>query len=494
MKPFALAFVSAAGAVFLSGAALTGCVRAEREGSGEPTFAERTKDPAATVPPPGKYGSFTQIFADVAADALPAVVSIYTEKDVVSQGYADPFEYFFGTPSPEQGPYRESGLGSGVIMSADGTILTNNHVIEGATRIRVQFHDGREVDAAVVGADAATDLAVVRVVPDKRKGATDLPAMPLGDSDLLRVGEWVIAVGSPYGLSHTVTTGIISATGRNNTGINSYENFLQTDAAINPGNSGGALMNLRGELVGINTAIFSRSGGYQGIGFAIPVNTARKIAADLIRDGEVTRGWLGVSIQPLDPALAEALGVSDQRGALVGGIIPGSPAEKAGIRRGDVITRIDDRMIPDPNTLLNHIALLAPGTWVEIALNRRGKELKVKARIVKREESDQARSGAEQGGGDPRVASLGLGLAAITPSLRRDYGIAAGMAGALVTVVEENSRAAMAGLQEGDVIVEAARAKVRGPRDVQEAVKRAGKDGKILLVVSREGETFFTAL
>jgi serine protease Do len=482
---------------------ITGCLRIDRSGNTDrdASFAERPQDGAATVPailPEGRYGSFTQIFADVAGDALPAVVSIYTEKDVVSQGYADPFEYFFGMPHPGYGPRRESGLGSGVIMSADGTILTNNHVIEGASRIRVQFHDGREVDATVVGADAPTDLAVIRVKPDKaEKEPAEYPAMPLGNSDQLRVGEWVIAVGSPYGLSHTVTTGIISAKGRHNTGINNYENFLQTDAAINPGNSGGALLNLRGELVGINTAIFSRSGGYQGIGFAIPVNTARKIAADLIRDGAVTRGWLGVSIQPLDPALAEALGITDRRGALVGGVIPGSPAEKAGIRRGDVITRIDKQAIPDPNTLLNHIALLAPGTWVEVTLNRGGKELKLKARIVKRQENEQARTGDGQDGGDSRVASLGLELAALTPALRRDYGIAARVTGALVTAVAENGRAALAGLQEGDVIVEAGRAKVRGPRDVQEAVRKAegaGKDGKILLVVSREGETFYTAL
>jgi serine protease Do len=320
--------------------------------------------------------------------------------------------------------------------------------------------------------------------------------MALGRSDRMEVGDLVLAIGNPLGLTQTVTHGIVSATGRAQLGVATFENFIQTDAAINVGNSGGALVNLRGELVGINTAIFSRSGGYQGIGFAIPANAARKIAADLIRDGTVTRGWLGVYIQPLDPALAEALGVPDRRGALVGGIIPGSPADKAGIRRGDVIRRIDRLAIRDPNTLLNHIALLPPGTWIEVGLNRGGRDMMLKARIAKREEGGQARLGGGEGkdGRDPRVASLGLELGAITPSRRRDYGIAAGVAGALVTGVEQGGRAAVAGLQEGDVIVEAGRAKVRGPRDVQDAVKRAGKDGKILLVVSREGETFYTAL
>ena len=371
-------------ALFLAAVALSACVDDRGRDDAFPGASRPSQDTTASVPPPGKYGAFPQIFADVAEGALPSVVSISTERDVAVPADVDPFEYFFGRPSPERGPHRESGLGSGVIMSGDGTILTNNHVVEGVRRIRVQFHDGREADATMVGADPATDLAVIRVKASH--GSGPLPAMPLGDSERLRVGEWVIAVGSPYGLSHTVTTGIISAKGRHNTGINSYENFLQTDAAINPGNSGGALVNLRGELVGINTAIFSRSGGYQGIGFAIPVNMARKIAADLIRDGTVTRGWLGVSIRPLDPALAEAVGVPDRRGALVGGVVPGSPAEKAGLRRGDVIVRIDGRDMAGPNALLNHVAMLSPGTWIEIGIVREGEAATLRARVTRREE------------------------------------------------------------------------------------------------------------
>jgi serine protease Do len=443
-----------------------------------------------------KYGAFTQIFADVAEKALPSVVSIYTERDAVAA--SDPYQGFFGDPSTPD-PREESGLGSGVIMDADGYILTNYHVIEGADRIRVQYHDGREFAATVIGSDPPTDLAVIRVAPDdmkvsgKKLDPSTYPPMPSGDSDKLRVGEWVIAMGSPYGLSQTVTTGIISAKGRHNTGINSYENFLQTDAAINPGNSGGALLNLDGELVGINTAIFSRSGGYQGIGFAIPVNMARKVYTDLLRDGEVTRGWLGVSIQPLDPALAEALGVADRRGALVGGVIAGSPAEKAGVRRGDVITRIDDRDIPDPNTLLNHIALLKPGTWVEIALNRAGKALVFKARVARRQEGGETRSVAPAPGTDERLSALGLDLEALTTALRREYEIAARVSGALVSAVAPGSRAEKAGLFEGDVIVEANRTKIRSPEEFRKIAGKAGANS-ILLVVHREGETFYAAL
>ncbi len=306
---------------------------------------------------PERYGDFQQIFADVAGSALPAVVSIHSEKEVV-----------------------ETGLGSGVIIDSDGTILTNNHVIEGADRIQVQLHDDREFEAEVLGADPPSDLAIIRL---KNAGGF-FTAMPLGNSDQLRIGEWVLAVGSPYGLSQTVTTGIISAKGRHNTGINSYENFLQTDAAINPGNSGGALLNLRGELVGINTAIFSQSGGYQGIGFAIPINMAKKISADLIRDGKVTRGWLGVSIQSLNSEQALTLGLKDRRGAFVGGVLPGGPAEKAGIRRGDVILLVGQSPIQDPNDLLNYIALQPPGTSVDVKLNRGGKLLVLKAQIDRR--------------------------------------------------------------------------------------------------------------
>lgn len=373
--------------------ALSGCGREEREQTQLRETPQTVSRPETPRVEAGRYATFTQVFADVAERALPSVVSISTQHERAIAG--DPLEEWFGGLG-RGGVPEEGGLGSGVLMDDAGHVLTNYHVIAGASRIRVQFHDGREFGATVIGTDPPTDLAVIKVVPRGEGDAAKAelaayPAMPAGDSDKLRVGEWVIAVGSPYGLSQTVTTGIISAKGRNNTGINNYENFLQTDAAINPGNSGGALLNLDGELVGINTAIFSRSGGYQGIGFAIPVNVARKVYDDLLRDGAVTRGWLGVSIQALDPALAQALGLDDRRGALVGGVIAGGPAEKAGLRRGDVITRIEGTTIADPGALLNHIALLKPGTWVEIGVNRAGKALTFKARIARRDERSETR-------------------------------------------------------------------------------------------------------
>lgn len=347
---------SFAAALFL--AALTGCNSAKDRHVPQ-QLETTTPSTASSVlsAPPGKYGDFQQVFADVAESGLPAVVSIHSEKAVV-----------------------ETGLGSGVLIDSNGTILTNNHVIEGADRIQVQLHDDREFEAEVLGADPPSDLAVIRL----KNAVGAFPSLPLGNSDNVRIGEWVLAVGSPYGLSQTVTTGIISAKGRHNTGISSYENFLQTDAAINPGNSGGALINLRGELVGINSAIFSQSGGYQGIGFAIPINMAKKISADLIRDGKVTRGWLGVSIQSLNLEQAVAAGLKDRHGAFVGGVLPGGPAEKAGLRRNDVILAVGSKPIDDPNDLLNYIALQLPGSSVDVKLNRAGKVLVLKAHIDRR--------------------------------------------------------------------------------------------------------------
>ncbi len=439
----------------------------------------------------GKYGDFQQIFADVAEAALPAVVSILSEKKVSGGespfGEESPFNFFFGEPDTH--PHQEEGMGSGVIIDSDGTILTNNHVIEGADRVRVQLYDNREFDAEILGADKPSDLAVIRV-----KGAKGAFAMMrLGDSDKLRVGEWVIAVGNPYGFSQTVTTGIISAKGRHNTGINSYENFLQTDAAINPGNSGGALLNLRGELVGINTAIFSRSGGYQGIGFAIPISMAKKISADLIREGSVTRGWLGVSIQSLEPGLADALGVKDRKGALVGGVVAGSPADKAGIKRGDVITRIDQKPIQDANDLLNYVALQLPGAWVEVGLNRDGKNLVFKAKIAKRDEKRMAGLQNEDETDLSRLSEMGLHLADLSAEARRQYDLdPAIVQGVVVTGVDPGSRASRAKLKEGDVLVEVNRTKILNLEQFQEMLDKDKRGNRILLLVNRGGATFFT--
>ena len=453
--------------------------------------------------PPG-LRDFQEVFADVAEKAIPAVVSIYSQRNIADpEGPYDdfqskgPFQYFFDDPNSKRSPpteRKETGLGSGVIISPSGYILTNNHVIEGAVVIKVQLLDESEYAGSIVGTDKASDLAVIKIEVKSRK----LPTLPLGNSDKLRIGEWVLAVGNPYGLSHTVTTGIISAKGRKNTGITSYENFIQTDAAINPGNSGGALLNLSGELIGINTAIFSRSGGYQGIGFAIPINTAKKITKDLIRDGEVTRGWLGVSILPIDPDLAAKLGVKGGKegqaahGAMVGGVVPESPAEKAGLRRGDVISKVGNLEIKDPNELLNCIALLIPNQSVDIHVLRDGVTLLLKARIVKR---DEKRVMSYHGEEDPQPALVGLQVAELTKELKERFGLDQSLKrGVIVLSVKPGSRAGIAKILPGDVLLEINRIPVLDLATFRTAMSQAVKGNKIILQVSREGHKFFTPL
>jgi serine protease Do len=478
----------------------------ERAASGEDILFDSLPSASRTRLPPG-LREFQQVFSDAAEKAIPAVVSISSEHDVpASAPYAadddlrgnGPFQYFFGSPdgnAPAPGRRKETGLGSGVIISPAGYILTNNHVIEGADRVKIQLSDETEYVATVVGADKPTDLAVVKIKAKVDK----LPTLPLGDSDKLRIGEWVIAVGNPYGLSHTVTTGIISAKGRKNTGINSYENFIQTDAAINPGNSGGALMNLSGELIGINTAIFSRSGGYQGIGFAIPINMAKKITRDLIRDGEVTRGWLGVSIQPLDPESAERLKLKARedgqapRGALVGGVVAGSPADAAGLKRGDVIVKVGDTGIKDASDLLNRIALLPPNQWVEITVIREGITLAFKTRIAKRDEKRVAGVRADVGPEADKPA--GLTVARLSRELKGRFGLDKALGrGVVVTAVETGSRAATGGVREGDVILEVNRVAVDDAEAFAIAMAQAGKGNKILLLINRKGSVKFLPL
>jgi serine protease Do len=465
---------------------------------------------AASTTATGRYAAlagFQQIFADVAEKAIPAVISIHSEKDTPNDPARDgipeggAFHWYFGPEGPlgKSGPpgssqqpgghHRESGLGSGVLISQDGYVLTNNHVIEGADVIRVTLSDEREFVAKVVGADKASDVAVLKI---QDKGP--FSSMSLGDSDKLRIGEWILAVGNPYGLSQTVTAGILSAKGRSNTGINSYENFLQTDAAINPGNSGGALMNLNGELIGINTAIFSRTGGYQGIGFAIPINMARKIMEDLIRDGEVTRGWLGVSIQPLDQELAEALGLKEHHGALVGGVVEGSPADKSGIKRGDILLSMNDLPLRDHSDLLNRIAMIQPGSWVTLKVHRKGKDLTFQAKVVKRDE--KRLTGMRDNTPDGQSASrLGIEVAPVSSLMRERYELSPKIKrGVVIVDVEASSRAATGRLSPGDVLLEINRQRISDPLQFEDLLQQALKGNRVLVLVARGEETFYTTL
>jgi len=331
----------------------------------------------ATAPAAGSGP--TTSFADAARKALPSVVHIYTSKETKaprSPFANDPvFRYFFG----DGGPQRQSGLGSGVIVSADGYILTNNHVVENMDEIEVATNDGRRFPARIVGLDPETDIAVLQVKADGK-----LPAITFAPPESLRVGDVVLAIGNPFGVGQTVTHGIVSALGRSQLGINTFENFIQTDAAINPGNSGGALTDNDGNLVGVNTAIYSRTGGSLGIGFAIPVSIARSVMEQIIRTGSVTRGWIGVEAQEITPELAESFKLPGSEGAIIAGVMRGSPADHAGIRPGDVLLAVDGKPVKDPRVMLDLIAALKPGATVPFKLWREGKEIKLPVAVGKR--------------------------------------------------------------------------------------------------------------
>ncbi len=335
-------------------------------------------------------GSGPVSYADAVDAAAPAVVNVYTTKIVTERAnplYSDPiFRYFFGDRlAPRQ--RLETSLGSGVIVSDQGYILTNNHVIEGAADIQVALRDGRSIEAVLVGTDSDTDLAVLKI------NMQGLPTITFGSSENLRVGDVVLAIGNPFGVGQTVTIGIASATGRNRVGISTFENFIQTDAAINPGNSGGALINAFGQLVGINTAIFSRSGGSQGIGFAIPVDLAKEVMSQIIETGHVVRGWLGVEGQDITPQLAESFGLQGVRGVIIAGVQRNGPAGRAGLRPGDILTHINGQPAVDSKTSMGLIASFAPGTRITLRILRAGMEMELKAVVAER----PSRAGSSRG-------------------------------------------------------------------------------------------------
>jgi len=322
-------------------------------------------------------------YADAAKRSMPAVVHIYTAKDIARPRHPlldDPiFRHFFGDRQDNAPAQRASGLGSGVIASPDGFILTNNHVIDGADEIEVALNDGRKFPAKLVGRDPETDLAVLKL-----QGNGQLPAITFGAKDALEVGDVVLAIGNPFGVGQTVTMGIVSALGRSQLGINTFENYIQTDAAINPGNSGGALVDSRGSLVGINTAIYSRSGGSLGIGFAIPVSIARNVLEQIVSTGQVTRGWIGVEIQEITPELAESFGIPDTEGALIAGVLRDSPAEHAGIRPGDILLGVEGKPVHDPKGMLEMVAGLLPGHRAQFQVRRADADLDLQVEIGRR--------------------------------------------------------------------------------------------------------------
>jgi serine protease Do len=428
--------------------------------------------------------------ADVAERVVPSVVSISTTRMVRMQP-AHPFFREFGLPGRGRGmpeEHEQQGLGSGVVVTRDGVVLTNNHVIEQAEDIQVTLWDGRKLDAEVVGTDPQSDLAVVRI---KGKVPADLQPLEFGDSSALRLGDVVLAVGNPFGVGQTVTMGIVSAKGRSSVGIVDYEDFIQTDAAINPGNSGGALVNLRGELVGVNTAILSRSGGYQGIGFAIPASMARPIMSSLLSDGKVARGWLGVAIQSVDRDLAAAMKLDSAQGVLISDVTPNSPAARAGLQRGDVILALDGKAMSDSSQLRNHVAATGPGSKVALDLVRNGKKLRVDVSLGTLPNSQVAR--AESSIGDDEGLLAGVTVANLTPQLRMRFDVPDEVqSGVLVTQVSPASRAHRAGLRPGDVIVEFDRQPVDSV-DKLDALDDKARSAALLLV-SRRGSTVFLPL
>ncbi len=435
----------------------------------------------------GAAGPNNTGFAAVLKPDLPAVVSISSSRMVkVPQSplFNNPFfQQFFGGQIPQQPQeQRERGLGSGVIVSPDGYILTNNHVIDKSTDIKVMLPDKRQFPGKVVGADPQTDIAVVKIA------ATGLPTIPLGDSSKLQVGDYALAIGNPFGVGETATMGIISATGRNGLDIEDYEDFIQTDAAINPGNSGGALLNWRGEVIGINTAILSGgSGGNQGIGFAIPINMAKYVMEAIIKNGKVVRGYIGVGIQELTPALAKAFNAPAEKGGMIGNVQPDSPGAKAGLQRGDVIAELNGQPVTGPNQLRLQIATMAPGTTVHLKVLRNGQPRDVNVTLG---ESPSAKNAAGESGGLAQSLMNGVQVEDLTPDIRQQLGLGADVKGVVVSNVPADSPAAEAGLQRGDVIEQINRQPVNSVADYQRLISQFGNQTLVLLV-NRGGNTTF---
>ena len=441
----------------------------------------------------------TASYADLVEKVTPAVVTVRSEVKTMTKVQELPYgndpmlREFFGKQLPQmqqQQPRIERGLGSGVIVKSNGIILTNNHVVNGASSVKVDLPDKRTFEAKVIGTDPPSDLAVLKIE------AADLPTLTLGNSDDVRVGDVVLAIGNPLGLRQTVTGGIISAKGRQ-TGISdgSFEDFLQTDAPINQGNSGGALVDLNGELIGINSQILSTSGGSIGLGFSIPSNMAKTVMAQLIKDGKVRRGMIGVGIQDVNSDLAENFGLKEVRGVIVNSVSPNSPAEKAGIKQGDVILNINDVIINDGNELRNRVAQTAPETEITVGISRGGNQQSVKVKLSELQPKNTAsKNGTENSNAEPIQGKLGMSLTPLTPQTARQFNLTdAPKSGLLVTEVQPGSPADEAGIEQSDIILQVNRQVVKTTEQVKMAAT-AAKGNSVLLLIDRNGQNLFISV
>ncbi len=428
-------------------------------------------------------------FAQLAEKMSPTVVNVKVTK-VAKAAFPGPhfqrgpsgefFGRFFEEMPQQPREHRTQGAGSGVIISEDGYILSNNHVVEDAQEVIVTLADKKEYTAQVIGRDPKTDLAVLKINVEK-----DLPAAALGNSERLKVGDWVVAIGNPFGLSHTVTSGIVSAKGRV-IGAGPYDDFIQTDASINPGNSGGPLFNMHGEVIGINTAIIPQG---QGIGFAIPVDTAKPLIPQLVDHGEITRGYLGVNIQSITPDLAEALKIKETKGALIADVVADSPAEKSGLKRGDIIVDFDGKNIEDSHDLPAKVAATPVDEEVQITVLRDGKEQQLTVKVGKLASDETALASSSE----PAKGKWGMQLHELSPQMQERFGINADQ-GVAVVGVEPDSSAAEAGIRQGDVIVEVNRKTVKSIDDVKESISAAKDKDRLLLLVQRQNGKFYIPL